>query len=86
TGKRLYMTKQEKMDEVFGSFEYHLFEKLTAADQFMARITSEARMLGVDQGYISQYMGERVLDMIDQIAEKREAEDGRKNKKKGRAR
>lgn len=81
TGKRLYLSKQQKMDEVFESFEYSLFEKLDAADHIMSRIYTEAGLLGVDAEFRKHYVRERVVDMIDQIAEKREAKDGRKGKK-----
>ncbi|RQW09940.1 hypothetical protein [Paenibacillus rhizophilus] len=72
------------MDEVFESFELRLFDKLDGADHIIARIYTEGGLLGVDAEFRQQYIRERVTDIIDQIAEKREAKDGRKSKKQGK--
>lgn len=61
-----------RMDSVFETWEYHLFEKLQAADEIAARIQVEAGLFGIPADFRQKYMGEKILDMIDQIAENRE--------------
>lgn len=61
-----------RMDSVFEAWEYHLFEKLEAADEIAARITTEAGLFGIPAEFRKQYMAEKLADMIDQIAENRE--------------
>lgn len=61
-----------RMDNVFETWEYHLFEKLREADEIAARITVEAGIFGIPADFRKKYMAEKILDMIDQIAENRE--------------
>ena len=61
------------MDEVFGMFEYHIFEKLEIVDNMLAIISGDAKIERVPDGFRENYMREKIMDMIDQIAEKREA-------------
>lgn len=61
-----------RMDEIFEPWEWHLFEKLKAADEISARITTEATMARVPHELRQDYMAKKMLDMIDQIAENRE--------------
>ncbi|OAB27837.1 hypothetical protein PMSD_22990 [Paenibacillus macquariensis subsp. defensor] len=60
------------MEEIFESFNYHIFEKLVSVDSMMATITKEAGLCGVPEKYRIRYVQEKIIDMIDQIAENRE--------------
>lgn len=73
-----------RMDAIFETWEYHLYEKLAGADRIVALIQSEGSMFGIPPEARSDYIKRKLVDMIDQIAEKREASDlgkpGRKKK------
>lgn len=69
----------QQVEEVFDSLEYRLFEKLEAADHIVAQITAEASASGVTKEVAREYVYARLVDMVDQIAERREERDGRKN-------
>ncbi|WP_263560005.1 hypothetical protein [Paenibacillus polymyxa] len=74
-----------RMDAIFESWEYHLFEKLGGVDRIVARIQSEAALFGIPYDARTEYINKKLVDMIDQIAEKREAHSQgsrRKAKKK----
>lgn len=75
---------QKQMDEIFESLEYRIFEHLQAADHLLSRVSAEASTFNVPYSISREYNRERVLDMIDQIAEQREAANGSKNTKKAR--
>lgn len=61
-----------RMDAIFEAWEWHLFEKLKAADDITARITTEATLFSIPAAFRQEYMSKKLLDMIDQIAENRE--------------
>lgn len=63
------------MDEVFGMFEYHIFEKLENVDNMLAIITVDSKIERIPDDFRKNYIREKMADMIDQIAEKREAKD-----------
>lgn len=63
------------MDEVFGMFEYHIFEKLRSVDNMLAIITKDSKTERIPDDLRLSYIREKVADMIDQIAEEREAKD-----------
>ncbi|MGO4951996.1 hypothetical protein [Paenibacillus sp. DRB1-1] len=62
-----------RMDAIFESWEYHLFEKLGGVDRIVARIQSEAALFDIPYAARTEYINRKLVDMIDQIAEKREA-------------
>lgn len=60
------------MNEIFESFNYLIYEKLVSVDSMMARMSYEAGLVGIPQDYRAQYVKEKLIDMIEQIAENRE--------------
>ncbi|RRJ62435.1 hypothetical protein EHV15_05320 [Paenibacillus oralis] len=65
--------QQREMKATFDSFEYLLREKLEGADQILARIDYEVSGLGVSVKMRREYVRARLIEMIADIAEKREA-------------
>lgn len=61
------------MDDIFGSLEYHIFEHLKSADSMVAKISEEAACFSVPAKLREEYIRAKLVDMIDQIAEQREA-------------
>jgi len=70
-----------RMDEIFEPWEWHLFQKLKEADEISYRISKEATMVNVPEELRQEYMAKKILDMIDQIAEQREAKSRVRKKK-----
>lgn len=74
-----------QMDAIFENWEYHLFEKLDGVDRIVARIQSEAALFAIPYDERTDYINRKLVDMIDQIAEKREASSPGKPGGKGNA-
>jgi len=66
------------MDEIFGAWEWHIFQHLQSADRMIAKASEEATMFGVPAPYRRDYIRNKIVDMIDQIAERRENEGNNK--------
>lgn len=64
------------MDDIFGPWEYHIFENLQKADSMIAKAGIEAGCFGVPVQERQAYIREKLVDMIDQIAEQRERKRG----------
>lgn len=71
-------TNRKEMSEIFESFEYLIFEKAEALDHILACMNREAATCGVSREYALKFTQEKLTDMIDQIAEKREASERRR--------
>lgn len=65
-------TVENEMQNIFDSWDYHLFEKLEAADRIVQRIFTDMNLAGVPKQMQIEFMREKTQDMIDQIAENRE--------------
>lgn len=63
---------QRQMDEVFESWNYLLYEKLDAADHIATRIYQDMGLAGVPVALRSEYIAQKLKDMIEQIADRRE--------------
>lgn len=61
------------MDSIFESLEYLIFEHLKSADSMIAKISEEAAIFSVPAAYREEYIRNKLVDMIDQIAEQRES-------------
>lgn len=80
------ITAEEKMDEIYNSYKYLIYERLNDVDRMMARISSEGAWWKVDEDYIREYLRTRTTDLIDKIAEQREAEHAKKGGRKKKTR
>ncbi|WP_438491693.1 hypothetical protein [Paenibacillus sp. IHBB 3054] len=69
------------MVPIFESFELEIVRKLEENDHLLAVISSEAVTCGVKVEDCREYIRVSLIDMIDQIAEKGEA-NGLKQKRK----
>lgn len=67
------MSYTKRMDKIYEPWEYILREKLEAADRIVSRVDSEAAMFSIPAEARRQYITDKVLEMIDQIAEERES-------------
>lgn len=77
-------TWNKELNEIFVSLEWPLFEKLDAADGYIARMFKECSAMNIPPSMYKPFILEKVKDMIDQIAEKRETLDKqRPNQKEG---
>ncbi|MFP4976357.1 hypothetical protein ACE6ED_13220 [Paenibacillus sp. CN-4] len=70
-----YMLRE--LEDIFESLEYRLYEKLEAADHIVAQISSEASTCNIPAAFSQAFIREKLIDMIDQIAERREHERGK---------
>lgn len=70
--KELARQKREA-EQTFNSFAYLLREKLEGADHILTRIDHEASAVGVSTDFRREYMRDRLIQMIAEIAEEREA-------------
>lgn len=61
------------MEEIFGSLEWPIYELLQKVDSKLARIAGEASACQIPNAYREKFVREKLIDMIDQIAEQREA-------------
>lgn len=68
--------QKKEITEIFESFEYMLRERLEQADQILARIDYEGACFGVTETFRREYVRDRLIGMIKDIADKRE---GRSN-------
>lgn len=73
--KRQYITNyyQKQMTEIFESLEWHLFESLQKADGYVARMNKDASACQIPASFAREFIQTKLIDMIDQIAEQREA-------------
>lgn len=73
-----------EMERTYNSAEWLLREKVEQLDHLMFKLHQEARTLGVETDYIQRYMQEKLIMMIDEVAEKREIANrkGTREKKK----
>ncbi|MEK5058614.1 hypothetical protein BK126_03125 [Paenibacillus sp. FSL H7-0326] len=72
------------MDEIFGSFEWPIYELLEKVDHKLSVVTKEAGVAKIPPEYRENYVRSKLVDMIDQISENREAKGkGGKNRRKG---
>lgn len=65
--------QQREMEKTWDSFEYLLREKLEQADHILARIDYEASGLDVSVSVRREYVRARLIKLIGEITEKREA-------------
>ncbi|MNO32231.1 hypothetical protein D3C76_222160 [compost metagenome] len=72
--RRIYeLTRQRKeIADIFDSFDYMLREKLEQADHILARIDYEAACFNVAPHIRREYVFNRLIQMIGEIADKRE--------------
>ncbi|OKP95088.1 hypothetical protein [Paenibacillus sp. P46E] len=68
------LVNKRELVPIFESYELDIFRKLEEVDHLLARISSEAVTCGVNAGDCREYIRINLIDMIDQIAEKRETE------------
>ncbi len=68
------LLNKREMVPIFESFELDIFHKLEEVDYLLALISSEAVTCGVKVDDCREYIRASLVDMIDQIAEKREGE------------
>jgi len=67
------LTRQRKeIAEIFDSFDYMLREKLEQADHILARIDYEGACFNVAPHIRREYVLDRLIQMIEEIADKRE--------------
>lgn len=59
------------MTEAFESYEFLLFEKLEQVDHLICLIQKEAATFGVPEETRVIFMRDKLIDMIEQISEKR---------------
>lgn len=62
-----------RMNAIFEPWELILFRRLEAADDIAAKIQQEAGIFSIPASFRQKYMQEKIIDMIDQIAEQRES-------------
>lgn len=60
------------MAEIFESLEWHLYEKFEQADSILARMAAEASAVGISAEHRDKFIRTKLIDMFDQIAERRE--------------
>jgi hypothetical protein len=60
-----------KMNEVYESWDFFLHEKLEAADRIAAKMYQEMGLVGVPAADRSEYIGSKILAMIEKIAAER---------------
>lgn len=60
------------MTEVFESLELVLFEKIEQVDHVLYRMSREASASGVPKEYKIEFLKEKLLDIVEQVAERRE--------------
>ncbi|MGF6352470.1 hypothetical protein ABIE27_000366 [Paenibacillus sp. 4624] len=68
----------KEMHDIYAPWEYLLREKLEDADRIASRVDSEAAMFGIPASVRRQYIADKVLKLIDEIAEERESHYRRK--------
>lgn len=59
------------MDEIFSPYEYILFEKLVSLDHTLVKISEEANLFHVPEEFRNQYVKDKLIELIEQIAENR---------------
>lgn len=64
--------KRKEIEEIFDSYEFMLRELLEKVDYKLALIDREAACFGVSQDMRREYVRERLIQMIGEIADKRE--------------
>ncbi|MNH86344.1 hypothetical protein D3C73_387990 [compost metagenome] len=67
---------RNEMTSIFESLEYRLYEKLEQADFILSRISAEASSCQIPAEFREKFVREKLIDMFDQIAERREAPKG----------
>lgn len=60
------------MDSIFESWDWHIYQHLQSADNMIFKVNQEGGMFGVPDAYRQKYIREKIIDMLDQIAEQRE--------------
>lgn len=72
--RRLYELNRQwkEIADIFDSFDYLLREKLEQADHILARIDYEGACFNVAPHIRRQYVLDRLIQMIGEIADKRE--------------
>lgn len=70
-----------EMGAVFESYDYHVYKKVESLDHIISCMIRDAMTAGVSLRYAVLFTRDKLTDMIDQIAEQREAnQKGRKTK------
>jgi hypothetical protein len=60
------------MDDIFASLEWHIFQHLKSADSMLSKVSEEAACFSVPASFRQEFIKNKVVDMIEQIAEQRE--------------
>lgn len=69
-----------EMYRTYKAAEWLLRERVEQLDYLMFKLHQEARTLGVETSYIQDFMREKLILMINDVAEKREAEEEKKTR------
>ncbi|MNO29208.1 hypothetical protein D3C76_191190 [compost metagenome] len=62
---------ERNMNEVFESWELILFKRIEEVDHVLHQMSREASASGVPKDYKIEFMKEKLIDIIDQVAERR---------------
>ncbi|MCM3783695.1 hypothetical protein M3231_11990 [Neobacillus mesonae] len=74
---------QPVMDEIFELFEFPIYELLEKVDHKLSVVTKEAGVAKIPSDFRENYVRNKIVDMIDQIAQNRETTGkGGKNRRK----